>query len=294
MEMRKGFTLIELVVAVAILAMVISFSTVVFKVSIKAQRIASANMEIMQKMRAITDQLNADFKGFIKDAPSRVKFDDAESYKDNKLHYFSDDDKIKVSEDSILFFASGDFQSTGQYVYDGDDDDRRTVIGAVACIYYGIADVTSYKPEEEPDPKKKVLVRRQTILIGDDKDDNWNGSGELTDWQEYCEESLAEAIADPNFDPNDASFMARPELDPYDDDANDLAMYMAKGVDDFTIELAEWASELKWEPEDSNSFDDCEDKDIETKALKFSFTIYDSRGVIEKGRRFTHIVYLKD
>ena len=109
--MRKGFTLIELVVAVAILAMVISFSTIVFKVSIKAQRIASANMEIMQKMRAITDQFNADLKGRIANTPGKVRFErKARSYKDSKVYYTSNEKEIEVSEDSIIFFASGDFQ----------------------------------------------------------------------------------------------------------------------------------------------------------------------------------------
>jgi len=28
------------------------------------------------------------------------------------------------------------------------------------------------------------------------------------------------------------------------------------------------------------------------RALKFTFTLYDSKGIIKKGRTFTHIVYL--
>ncbi|GAG60925.1 unnamed protein product, partial [marine sediment metagenome] len=28
------------------------------------------------------------------------------------------------------------------------------------------------------------------------------------------------------------------------------------------------------------------------KALKFTFTLYDSKGILEKSRTFTHIVYL--
>jgi hypothetical protein len=30
------------------------------------------------------------------------------------------------------------------------------------------------------------------------------------------------------------------------------------------------------------------------RALKFTFTLYDSRGVLKEGRTFTHIVYLDD
>ncbi|MHC4068275.1 MAG: PilW family protein [Planctomycetota bacterium] len=289
--MRKAFTLIELVVAVAILAMVISFSTIVFKVSIKAQRVASANMEIMQKMRVITDQLNADLKGHIGTPPGKIRFQrEAESYEDNKLHYFGTEDTIEVSEDSIIFFASGDFQSTGQYEYNGATDPR-TVIGTAACIYYGLANVNG---ADEFDPKQKILVRRQTIIT---PDENWVVNHELTDKEEYCTESLADLIVD--LDPADVNdiLMAEEELDL--NDANDLAMYMAKGVDDFTIQYVgdEVPSENldfnEWRPTDQQ-FDDGWPKMLIPVALKFSFKIYDSRGVIEKGRRFTHIVYLVD
>ncbi|HPS55403.1 MAG TPA: prepilin-type N-terminal cleavage/methylation domain-containing protein, partial [Sedimentisphaerales bacterium] len=58
--MKKGFTLIELVVAVGILAMMLGFTSVIFNVSIKGARVVNANAEIMQKLRAITDQLDSD------------------------------------------------------------------------------------------------------------------------------------------------------------------------------------------------------------------------------------------
>ena len=53
---NKAFTLIELLVAIGILAVVMSFASVIFRVSIDAYRTAIANAEIMQKLRAITNQ----------------------------------------------------------------------------------------------------------------------------------------------------------------------------------------------------------------------------------------------
>ena len=102
--MKKGFTLIEVVVAVGLLAMVIGFSSVIFKVSIETRRTAGANAEITQKLRAITDQLNRDFAGLRPDAPLMIWFEQDTSLTDPNRY------------DQIMFFADGDFQSTQLYI----------------------------------------------------------------------------------------------------------------------------------------------------------------------------------
>ena len=94
LQTKRAFTLIELVVAIAILAMMISFSSVIFKAGIGTYRTSVANTEIMQKLRAITDQLNADFKGLRKDAPMAIEFVR---------------DSNDVRYDKIAFFSNGDF-----------------------------------------------------------------------------------------------------------------------------------------------------------------------------------------
>ncbi len=277
--MKKAFTLIELVVAVALLAMVLGFASVIFKVSIEAYRTAGANTEIMQKLRAITDQLNTDFKGAIWNPQGKVHFDFDNSDIDGKT--------VTVRSDSIVFFANGDFQSTRQY---GPSGNEKTVVGNVASIFYGLANIPSYTPEERQDPKKKILIRRQTILTSDSP---LPGSDQLG---EHYNKSLAELIADPSFDADvliDANFAP--------DDANDLVMYMAKGVDDFSIQYVgtenppEDKKFYEWRPENEDiELDEWENKFFTPLAFKFTFTLYDSKGIIEKGRRFTHIVYLRD
>ncbi|MHC4571647.1 MAG: PilW family protein [Planctomycetota bacterium] len=274
--MKKAFTLIELVVAVALLSMVLAFASTIFKVSIGAFRTAGANAEIMQKLRALTDQMNADFKGQIWRPPGKIRFGFGNSDIDGKI--------VEVRSDSIVFFANGDFQSTRQY-------DGKTVVGNIACIYYGLADIPSYTLKDKRDPRKKILVRRQTILTSDS---DWNDL-DLDDLREYCNtESLADLIADPLFDADE--LVDRPDLDP--DDANDLVMYMAKGVDDFTIQYVggedpyQFKEFNEWRPEDDEVTGWPER--LYPLALKFTFTLYDSRGVIKAGRNFTHIVYLGD
>ena len=284
--MKRAFTLIELVVAVALLAMMLGFASVIFRVSIEAYRTAGANTEIMQKLRAVTDQLNADFKGQIWNPPGKVRFGFGNSDIDGK--------NVEVRSDSIAFFANGDFQSTRQY-------DGKTVVGNVACIFYGQADTSTNKPKE------KILVRRQTILTSDTSLTN---DFDLDDLAEYCNEdeksSLAELIADPSFDAN--SLMGRPDWDSNDLGEDDLVMYMADGVDDFTIQYVgtdydEFGNPVEefdfnqWRPENKNIKSDSgkwKDKSFAPLAFKFTFMLYDSKGIFENGRRFTHIVYLGD
>ena len=56
--------------------------------------------------------------------------------------------------------------------------------------------------------------------------------------------------------------------------------YMAKGVDDFTIDI--WDGTV-WAHTNYNAV---------PKALKFTFTLYDSKGILKNGRQFTHIIYI--
>jgi prepilin-type N-terminal cleavage/methylation domain-containing protein len=293
--MRKAFTLIELVVAVALLAMVFAFAGVIFKVSINSYRTAVANAEIIQKLRAITDQLNTDFKGTISPPYGKVRFVYPDtSYVDSKLIYTASDTTMDVRSDSIIFFANGDFQSTKQYQYTKSTGGTalKTVSGNVACIFYGLADVTTYSSEEKPDPKKKILMRRQTILTSDSSlTQNFN----LIDRKEYCDkQSLAKLIADPAFDVN--ALMDDKNLDP--NDPNDLVNYMAKGVDNFTIQYVGGENPdqgkpfYEWRPKNDKIVG--WPKELNPIAFKFTFTLYDSKAVFKEGREFTHIVYIGD
>ncbi len=262
--MRKAFTLLELTVAMALLAMMISFASLIFDMSIDTYRTATASAEIMQKLQAITGQLNADFKGLRISPPGMAKI---------AFENMSD-----VRSDSIIFFANGDFQSTGQY--ETQSGSKKTVTGNVAIIYYGLVDANA------TDPREKVLVRRQTILTSDSELEDLD----LDQMGEYYRSSLSELVVDESFDVNDMEVQSL-NLD----DPNDLVMYMAKGVDNFTVQFAEWNDSDKkfdWVPEDESEFEDY--PVIITSAFKFTFTLYDSKGILEEGKTFTHIVYLGD
>ena len=261
--MKKAFTLIELVVAVALLAMMISFASLIFDMSIDTHRTAMASAEIMQKLQAITGQLNADFKGMKISPMGKVSFVTVG----------------QIRSDSIVFFANGDFQSASQY-------DDKTVAGNTAIIFYGLADANA------TDPMEKVLIRRQTILTSDttlNEDFDIEGQTEY-----YKDSSLSQLAVDEDF----IDRMRMMEVWKLDvTEPNDLVTYMAEGVDDFTIQyVGEDESDKdfnKWRPIDDDIYESWTGE-FTPKAFKFTFTLYDSKGILKEGKTFTHIVYLGD
>ncbi|MCX5634327.1 MAG: prepilin-type N-terminal cleavage/methylation domain-containing protein [Planctomycetota bacterium] len=360
--MKKGFTLIEVVVAVGLLAMVIGFSSLIFKVSIETRRTAGANAEIMQKLRAITNQLNRDFTGIRPDAPLLIWFDA------NNPDY---------RYDQIMFFADGDFQST--QLYSGTP-----VIGNVARIYYGQASVYSPTygfyicPWDQPYPfdqsgdnysdkmlntRERMLARRTHILTADSslkqfplEGANFSASFTPTgnDSNEYDTNSLSQWKVITSTQANNDKIIAtcfdntsgRPQIDFVSQPLVGLHMLMTEGVGSFAVQ---WAysctasggnTEYRWWPADNPDGDAATvDSDFGNlmgmgklrfgiyfnmsggvtvantpdwsgsdqaktenatpfagffpRALKFTFRIYDSKGIIKGGRTFTHIVYLE-
>jgi prepilin-type N-terminal cleavage/methylation domain-containing protein len=263
--MRKGFTLIELAAAVGILALVLSFAGVIFKVSINSHRTALANTEIMQKLRTITGQLDADFRSVVYEYGGYIGF--------NTDTFNIDGTNVQVNSDCIAFFTSGSFQSTGQY-------DGETIAGNVACVFYGQPDPNSFGGL--PKPRQNMLLRRQTILTGD-------ASAAGSPEGEYYRKSLSQwRVAPPFADPDD--WVKRPLIDPNNLQSY-LVMLMAKGVHNFTIQFSESdpTGNIRWTRSTTGG-----PQSINTKAFKFTFTLYDSKGVIKNGRTFTHIVYLGD
>jgi prepilin-type N-terminal cleavage/methylation domain-containing protein len=270
--MRKAFTLIELIVSLGILAVVLSFAGLIFRVSIESHRMALANAEIMQKLRVITEQLDTDFKSVI--------FDYGGMTMARTRTYTIDGNDIEVNSDSVVFFASGDFQSTQQYGAGND-----TIAGNVAAIFYGQPDPNSY--DRVPEPRNTVLLRRQTILASEASEDDSDPNGEY-----YATSLEAWFSGTPRADL--AGWIKSPLIEPNDVKANQ-SMYLARGVHNFTISYLEDGDEIGIEPiawkrrvqrEDDGA------SSINPYVFKFTFTLYDSRGIIKNGRTFTHIVFV--
>ena len=358
--MKKAFTLIEVVAAIAILAMVLSFSGVIFKAGIEAYRVAGANAEIMQKFRAITDQLNADFKGLRKDAPLLISFSQDNTYDPNRF-------------DQIMFFANGDFQSTQLYDYGKSPvvpsvppitGQEHPIIGNLARLFYGQAksrdpyDNQMKDPDEIYQQRQRILARRQHILTADSALARWPDVNNVAfsfsapaenEWYEHDRLSLSQwKTVDVSAYNNIVSscFGYRPLINLQN--MTGLHMLMCQGLASFTIQWAYWDpgdKVLRWYPSNDPygnntyshfalplgyefgvyfnvpngnqfsvwypignnniKFDELGNSfpaDFYPKALKFTFRLCDSKGIVKEydvknkikrpGRTFTHIVYL--
>jgi prepilin-type N-terminal cleavage/methylation domain-containing protein len=291
--MKKAFTITELLVAVVVLGIAMVAVGGVFKMAIDSQRTAGATSEIMRNLRAITDQINLDFEGF-RVSPMASAF-----------FFVSDpntgDPDDEVRTDRIVFFASGDFQSTRQYPYDSG---FKTVVGNVARIWYGQSDVPDPNSPEEEDKREKLLLRRVQIFTVDSHLDDQSAIDpyDSSNTREYDVRSPAEwrvfqilEMPDPDDDWEDFSrWIGRPSVDLAD--PNFVPMVMAKGVDDFTVQFSNWNDgDGKWEWWPTNEEVKADDDySGNLKAIRFVFTLYDSKGILEGGRRFSHIVYLED
>lgn len=274
---RRAFTLIEMVVSLGILALILSFAGVIFRVSIDAQRMAMANAEIMQKLRIITEQLDADFRGGV------LQYGGYLSTQTNT--YTVEDKSISTNSDALALFTCGDFRSTNQYRRTTGGS-ATTVAGNVAFVVYCQPDPSSYT--RPPAPRERVLLRRQTILAfspAGSADTSSNQGGE------YYPAALQQWMVNPPHQNDPNLWIVRPVVEPNNVRAN-LPMYLAKGVDNFTIQYV--ADDSVWKTSETIPWlrptSTTETSSVKPKAFKFTFTLYDSRGYIKKGREFTHIV----
>jgi prepilin-type N-terminal cleavage/methylation domain-containing protein len=354
--MRKAFTLMELVVALGILALVMSFAGVIFQVSTDSHRLALANAEIMQKLRAITEQLDADFRGLRKDGEILIFWRAVR--KPNYTGTNPNAEEAFDRFDRIMFFASGDFQT-----YESNPPVR----GNLARISYCLANGPSANPSEPNRPQsqkaaRRVLARTEHILVAPASSTNSSdplGTAKFTDdqWRDWMSSTESDAITmrgwelipravkldilsvigdvevagDQGTSEKNAT-VGGVTVDPARPAS--LHSFLCRGVGQFRIQG--WSdAEQRWIPQvnpngDADLTDDSDfildgadldprkipglwypqgpavlgNRQISTldpdfnripglgRALKFTFTLYDSRGLIPDGRTFTHIVYL--
>ena len=347
----------EMVVALGILAMVMSFAGVIFRVSIDSHRLALANAEVMQKLRAITEQLDCDFRGLRKDGEILIfwRAERKQNYSGSNRNAEEAFDRF----DRIMFFADGDFQTYGT---------NPTIRGSMARICYALANgpsATGSEPNrpQTQKPQRRVLARAEHVLVAPSTALNANdplGTSKFTDdqWRDWMSNTEYDAISMRGWEliptatkmdilsvigdvevglggqstSKKNTTVGGVTLDPARPES--LHSFMCRGVGQF--EVQGWSDgEHRWIPQvNPNGNADLKDdsdfilegdelhprqipglwyprgpavlggRQITTldpdfnkipglgRALKFTFTLYDTRGLIKGGRTFTHIVYL--
>jgi len=299
----RAFTLIELVVAIAILVIVISFAGVIFKVSISSYRTATASAEIMQKLRAITDQLNRDFKGLGKDG-YLIIHSQIQTGRSEYINWSPADFRA----DRLFYFTTGDSQSwfvtnvrsNITKVYFGHDN-RSLNVAALPVSEWSLArhvklitpvfsgpndcDSLSYAgfkadiPATEADAAS-LLTSGILIDIQNNPDDvrglMCRDVGEiLIEW--------TDGTRYPNPDNSLVWFgFSKARIDGIPPVIAPRPEYATVEQIDMTVPFYR----ATWTP--------LTPKQYWPKALKFTFTLYDSKEILKQGRPFTHIVYFGD
>lgn len=270
---KKGFTLVEMVTALAVLVIIISFSSVIFKSSIDAYRVANAETEVMQKLRAITDTLNRDFEGFVTNGYLRIDAN-TQQRRENK-------DSINLTDVNmcrIYFFTTGDFQSWyPPYIRSN-----------VARVFWGhdansLVNRNRYQSEFSFVRDVNLLTPTQTAgdCIG-------------ISLSKFLGEIWKIERGEPNVAPEKPNTVCSGSfaIDLVNHPDNDMRRLMCENVGNLKVEW--WddnPTSLGWNSS-KNSVMTWNPGDIKPRALKFNFTLYDSKGIIKGGRRFSHIVYL--
>jgi len=153
---RRGVTLPELMVAVAITVGMLLLTGMVFKSATDASGQSMAYQEILQQARAVMQQLDQDFRGLRPDLPMAIVF---EGYDERNYPNWGDPDEIDkvIRCDRIVFFANGDYQIQDH------DNPIQTFSANVARIYYG-QEADAVEMPESGSPDRRILFRRYKLL----------------------------------------------------------------------------------------------------------------------------------
>lgn len=341
MKTKKAFTIIELLVAMAIIIVLLAGSGYVFHTAVKAERTARATAEIARKLRGITDQLDADF-----DKDNLRK--DAEIFFLRAPSEIEDAGGVTVGYerfDQITFFTVGNFTP---YL------DTSIGKGYVARITYAIAR-NSDNPAEtlmenvsDQDPGERCLARVQHFYTpaapttfpelispldpaafeSGERFFEYDASTDLQ-WKNApikVKEDAYSIITGVPVDINQDGFSGNGVtpvgtiIDKSAPGDADLHKIFCEGVGEFIIQHwddsrgrwfpeidvdgdGHWTGISDWPiiggllviaPPDGVLYPG--DGTLTTsfgRALKFTFTLYDSYGVFPEGKTFTHIIYLE-
>jgi prepilin-type N-terminal cleavage/methylation domain-containing protein len=186
---NKAFTIIELLVAMALLVAMLAISGMVFKMAVDAHRRADATGQVTRKLRAIVNQLDADFRGLNEQGEVTMVWVPVPMDAQGKamppatpfanVHHYGRFDRV-------VFFANGNFQSYGKQpplpppllpnlipvpvtpeTLPIRNAGGKLVQGDMALICYMPANDSAGIAAKDQLPKTRILARSQHILASD-------------------------------------------------------------------------------------------------------------------------------
>ncbi len=179
---NKAFTILELLVAMALLVAMMAISGMVFKMAVDAHRRADATGQVTRKLRAIVNQLDADFRGLNEQAEMTMVWVpvpmDAQgnalplTTPPASVHHYGRFDRV-------VFFANGNFQSYSPQPPSNPDqiipvsvptlvrNTSKLVQGDMALICYMPANNSAGTAAKDQSPRTRILARSQHILASD-------------------------------------------------------------------------------------------------------------------------------
>ncbi len=274
---KKGFTLAEVVTAVGILVIIVGFTGVIFKSGIDAYRQSGANAEILQKFRMITTSLDRDFSQISKDGPLGIRYHSVTGRKISKTGNATD----SVRMDGIYYITTGDFQTQNQ-------NNPPTYERSNLARVFISPDTNSMFNTVQPVPLNKCKLARDVMLFTPLE-------GALP-WPvaDCCNISLFGLV----HGSQDFYLLSNSVPAGMSSNFNEIRRLMCENIGEFRIE---WTfgqryadNTLVWDPVNPPNDSSIDRIPTWPKALKFTFTIYDSKEIIKGGQTFTHIVYLEN
>lgn len=352
---KKAFTVVELMVAMALIAILMALSSLIFATAVRAHRTADSTLEITRRAEAICRQLSADFRGLQKDGEIFLVWVASPAL--NK-------DGVQIAPlqyqkfDRIVFFADGDFQTYNPQPTRAAGVTKPLTGNLARISYVPAKDGNSVRAAYQPDRKKRILSRTQHLVTADSDFldfPDFSAAWDPDDFErknffdyEYQTMTMAEWTnlsnpAHPNVaaknniltilsDIQNILFVdgsvieGGPTVDSQDSDT--YHNYFCEGVGEFGIQI--WLkNQQRWFPQlDPDQDGNYTDSDyptvgsvihpsqvdgvlydgtgegnlktayngisLEFTALKFTFTVHDTKGLFPDGRTFTHIVMIED
>lgn len=167
-QLKRAFTITELLVAIALLAALMAGSGVVFQKAIQSERIAKATSEITRKLQVITDQIDRDFSALRKDGEIMLLW----------VSIPVDDDGDTIIDryerlDTVMFYTTGDFTTYHQQPTISGTPPGKYISGNQARVCYTFAKNAADVAPKYQSPRDRILLRTQHILTSDSDLDDW-------------------------------------------------------------------------------------------------------------------------